>query len=654
MAPIPRTTVVAICGLLVAIGIASPLHLPLNNPNEGVRVFSARALVEHGTLAIDPVIAAWGYIDDKATKDGRTYQSKAPLPALLGAAVYALVRPLTGELSRPALTRVCRAAVAVPAAAMLWLCWTSLRARSRHAQGDASDAFDASDGDDARADDELAWIDLVMVGLVLGTGVLASLHVVSGHALAALAPAAILAVSRRRSVTIVHHAAVGIVFAVAVSSEYPAILCAPLVLLVSRRARRPLVAFAISVVAGLVTLLPTLVAHQRMWGAWWKTGYSFLENPHYRPLVEGTLFGVGWPDPRVWLTVLVSPELGLWFFSPFLLLGLGGFVSPRRGGRFETIVVVVVVVSFLLFIAGFRGWRGGWSVGPRYILELAGILAVFVVDGLRFLPTRWRWPLLASSVMVSVLHAGLAGAFFPHLPDVLRAPVGELVLPLVWRGFSPESLPLLVGASTQTASVIVAAAVLLPPLFVVVWARRVGAAVLAALVAALVAFIDVSTVSDAASAGREVRRVVDNWRPEAGIPWIADAERSPLAVAVAVDRVRTQPGPWRCDEPPRPRRTDVGPGASALRTVVDAASPGELVVVDEALADHIGPTGGTALVVTVSDLGDRALPCRGVVHLLMRGNVPTRLRALIEAHPPQTLGDGFIWRRLRRPVEGAP
>ncbi len=652
MAPTSRTIVVAVCGLLVAVGIASPLHLPLNNPSEGVRVFTTRALVEHGTLAIDRVTAEWGYIDDKATKDGHLYQSKAPLPALLGAAAYALVRPLTGELSRPALTRLCRVAVALPAAAMLWLCWSSLRSRVRRARGDAS----ADDNDDALAQ-ELAVLDLVMVGLVLGTGVLASIHVVSGHALAALAPAAILAVSHRRTVTIVHHAAVGVIVAVAVSSEYPAVLCAPLVLLVSRRAERPLLSFAVSVVAGILALVPTLVAHQRMWGAWWKTGYSFLENPHYRPLVEGTLFGGGWPDPRVWVTVLFSPELGLWFFSPFLLLGLIGLLAPRPGGRIEQGVVVVVVVSFLLFIAGFRGWRGGWSVGPRYILEVAGILAVFVVDGVRMLPARWRWPLLASLVMVSVLHAGLAGAFFPHLPDVLRAPVGELVLPLVWRGFSPDSLPLLLGASPKTASVVVAGAVFLPALLVVLWARRIGAALIAIAVTALVATLDVAAVADSAQAGREVRRIADNWRPEAGIPWLADVERSQVAVALAIDRARTQPAPWRCDEPARPRRADLGPGADTLRTVVDAAAPGALVVVDDALADHMGPTGGAALVVTVSDLsvlGDRTLPCRGVVHVVTRGNLPPRLRALVEESPAHTLDDGFVWRRLRRPSDGAP
>jgi hypothetical protein len=48
------------------------------------------------------------------------------------------------------------------------------------------------------------------------------------------------------------------------------------------------------------------------------------------------------------------------------------------------------------------------------------------------------------------------------------------------------------------------------------------------------------------------------------------------------------------------------------------------------------------------------LPCRGVVHVVTRGNLPPRLRALVEESPAHTLDDGVVWRRLRRPSDGAP
>jgi hypothetical protein len=343
----PRSVVVAAGAIVAAVVVASPLHTPLNNPNEGVRVYTARAVVEHHTLAIDAVSREWGFIDDKAQKNGRTYQSKAPLPALLGAAAYAVVHPVTGDLSRPALTRLCRVAVMVPVALMLALCWWALR-RSR---------------DDSAFDDN-STLDVVMLGLMTGTGVLAALQVFSGHALAAIAPAAVLGLARLRQVRGWHHVVAGVLLGVAASSEYPAALCAPLVWLVTRRDAQPWRALGLAVVGAIIALLPTLLVHQLMWGAPWRTGYSFLDNPHYRPLVEGTFFGIGLPDPQVWMTTLVSPELGLFFFSPFLAVGVVGLLTLPRHRRAEQVVVVAVVVAFLLFIGGFRAGVAAGRSGP--------------------------------------------------------------------------------------------------------------------------------------------------------------------------------------------------------------------------------------------------------------------------------------------------
>src|SRR5687768_16508075 len=96
--------IVFACAIVACVFVSSPLHLPLNNPNEGVRVFAAKALVEHHTFAIDEVVREWGYIDDKSKHGGRLYSSKAPLASIIGAIAYAIVHPFTGDLDRPALT----------------------------------------------------------------------------------------------------------------------------------------------------------------------------------------------------------------------------------------------------------------------------------------------------------------------------------------------------------------------------------------------------------------------------------------------------------------------------------------------------------------------------------------------------------------------
>jgi hypothetical protein len=257
-------------------------------------------------------------------------------------------------------------------------------------------------------------------------------------------------------------------------------------------------------------------------------------------------------------------------------------------------------------------------------------------------------------VAVSVLHSGLAGAFFPHLPDVLRAPVGELVLPLVWRGFAPDSVPLQLGLSSSAAAAIIASTILAAPLVVAVAARRALPALAGLSAVVVVAAIEVHAIPDAPGAGREVRRVTDNWRPEVGNPYLAEVDAAPAAVRFALDRAREVKGPLRCDEPARPRRADLGPGKDTLRAVVDAVPAGALVIVDDALADHIGPTGGAALVMIDSDLKGRPLPCDGDIHSVGRGPLPGRLQGLKAVGQPQPLDDGFHWRRLRRPHAETP
>jgi hypothetical protein len=638
-------TVLAVCAVVAAVMVSSPLHDPLNNPNEGVRVFTVKALVEQHTLAINDVTRAWGFIDDKAIRGGRLYQSKAPLVSLLAAAAYAVVHPITGDLSRPALTRLCRlSGGAVPVALLLGVTWWALRQRRRPAPDD-----DTGDHD--------VLVDLVMVGLVLGTGVLASLQVFSGHALAAVAPATVLALARLPGRTW-HSVVAAMALSAAATAEYPAALCVPLLWLVVRRAPDRRQAIFAAFVAGVVVALPTLIAHHSMWGAPWRTGYSFLENPQYQPLVRGTFFGIGLPSPSVLVTTLVSPELGLFFFSPFLLLGLLWLARGKAGGvdRVDVVVVVGVVLGFILFIAGFRGWRGGWSVGPRYILELAGVLAVCAVDGVGVLPRRSRLPLLMTLVVVSVLHSGLAGAFFPHLPDVLRAPVGELLLPLIARGFCPDSLPLWLGASASFAAFVVAGVVLAAPVIVCLAHRRFTAA-LAVLVLIPVAWLETATVSVGAVRAKEVRRVTDNWRPEAGNPYLVDVDSAPVGTRLAIDRARTLGPrlPPPCTDAPRPRRRDIGPGTVALRNALDGlepTAPTSFVVVDDALADHMGAAGGAHLIAALSDMPRlRGFPCAGPIVVVVRPE--TTLPPSLSSLPlidERGVGDGFVVRRLQRPV----
>lgn len=604
------------------VAFASPLHGPLNNPNEGVRVFAAKALVEQGTFAIDAVVARWGYIDDKAKRDGQLYSSKAPLVSMLAAAGYAVVHPFTGDLERPALTRLSRVAGDIlPSLAIAWVLWRALRRRLK----------------------DPVVAELSLVGMVLGSGVLASLQVLSGHAIAALAPAAALLLAhaspdetereRRRRLGLQ-----GLLLATAVGAEYPAILAAAPIggwVLLQDRRRDTLLWLALGAAP---VVLAVCGAHTVMFGAPWRTGYSFLENRQYQEVVAGTLFGIGAPDLGVLRTVLWSPAVGLWFYSPVLVVGaLAVLAEVRRGEqRGAARAVVVASVLMLLFIAGFRGWRGGWSVGPRYVSELIGLWGVpaaFFFDRVASTRPTLARAALAALVAVGLLHSGIAGMFFPHLSDVFANPVPEMMLPLVARGFAPSSLPLWLGASPATAAIACLGLLLLPLLAALfatngregLLAQAKGAAVPgAAALAGLLLAILVGPLLGKTHGGAgalEARRMMDNWRPEEGNPLLAaDPARRPRTL-LAIDRARDAFPMLQRDgcAPSDSTATPSSPGDAALAQALSRASPGALLVLENERALDLGELVAAAPVAVLRADLERwrgPLPCTGEVLLL--------------------------------------
>ena len=70
----------------------------LRSPNELVRVYLTRALVDEGTVAIDTPVRTFGPLADLARRDGVTYSDKAPGLSLLAASA-ANAEILRGALS---------------------------------------------------------------------------------------------------------------------------------------------------------------------------------------------------------------------------------------------------------------------------------------------------------------------------------------------------------------------------------------------------------------------------------------------------------------------------------------------------------------------------------------------------------------------------
>jgi hypothetical protein len=408
-----------------------PYSPGINNPNENVRIYMTRALVEHHELAIDKVEADWGWVNDKAKYGGHVFSGKAPGTSLLGVPVLALETWLWHRMgwrspSKLATTLALRLfAVMVPMTAFLL-------AFSRHLR---------------RVSGSQGVADLLLVAVGLGSLLYPyGIHFV-GHSLAAglsfgafmvLTPSGTITRSVRRAALAGLLAGLGVLF------EYQNILVAALLTIyVGARRPRLLGAFLLGTLPAAATLG---LLHTLCFGRPWAFPYGHLENLEFQAAHHDGFYGVVWPAPAAMLGVLAVPGFGFFACSPFLIaatFALGWVIA--RGPRAEGILCAAVAIVLTLFVAGLPNWRGGWSVGPRYIAVVVPYLAVALAYAWpRVSLSRARvalvWPLTAGLVLVGVFLNALSAVIYPQYPTQLRNPAFELLVRLPLDGYVPYSL----------------------------------------------------------------------------------------------------------------------------------------------------------------------------------------------------------------------
>ena len=419
--------------------IVSPYFEAINNPNENVRVWATRAIVEHHVLNIDAVMSEWGYVNDKAKNAHHIYSSKAPGVSFAGVPVLFVeteLRKLAGWPApgkREATFWLRLVAVKLPMLAFLWLFARYVERKTRSGL--------------AR--------DLLLVALGLGTMLYPYGGMFVGHALAAAAvfsafilmddpradhPAQQQEKQDARRIRL-QVAAAGFLAAVAVTLEYQAILVAlALAVYLMVRNRRAILPFAVGALAPAVALG---AYHTALFGRPWTLPYANIENPVFAQTAHKAGFdGLSLPHLEAFPAFLISPAYGLFAFSPVLILGLAGAIFlVARGPRREAVLTLVIAASMFMFIAGMSNWRAGWCVGPRYIATVAPFLLLPLVE---------LWPRLVKHAAATAAIVGLAvpsvllnvvsGALYPHYPEQFDNPVFDLAFPLVGAGFTPYGL----------------------------------------------------------------------------------------------------------------------------------------------------------------------------------------------------------------------
>ena len=467
-------------GLLLIVSLAYAWLFPwsekINNPNEMVRVYAVRAVVDDHTYAIarrtvtpqagvqdhSTVYDAWGYVNDKALRcddpagqrpncTGHLYAGKAPGLTFLGVPVYAAQKLLwrllgQGEPSKAWIVWWLRFFVVIVPSILGWL-WLArhLTGRLRHPE---------------------LGLAAVLAG-ALGSLSLTYSQMFAGHQVSGLflllqyaatmqagLPQAETSASRKWLVL------AGFGAAAAACTEFPAGPAAILLglwLLVRRR--------QVSDIGWLVlgAALPTLLLghhNQSAFGKPWALPYAFLENPDFVRDIAPGIFGISLPNAEKVVGSLLSPFTGLYFWAPWVVLTWLALVRVFRpqvlpdsmsgtepvtttetlwtSQRGEALMAFAVVGYFLFFQTSHSLWRGGWVVGPRYITALVPFAVIAVAHGLDGLPGRFAGvgrSVFASLAVTAIAVTGLASAVSQGFPFEVYNPLPEVVGPLLARGW---------------------------------------------------------------------------------------------------------------------------------------------------------------------------------------------------------------------------
>jgi hypothetical protein len=407
--------------LLVAYGWLFVFFEKINNPNELVRVYAARALVEEGTWAIGrrtrsgdvgKGLSSWGYVNDKALVcddkrlsppdcEGRLFAAKAPGASVLAAPVLAAMR-IFGPL---------RKTPAVFALRWIWiilptiLFWVVLR---RYLL-------------DIEIPPQIATA-CTLAG-ALGSLSFTYGQMFAGHQLAALALGAAFLSGFWKC----RPALVGFFSAAAAAFEYPSAPAA--VILIAgyiAHTRQPRYLRGVALGA-LPWALLVAQFHWSAFGAPWSTPYSHQENPYFVRDISPGFMGISMPTFERLYGSLFAPWLGLLFWAPWIALAL----VPRRNVPFA------IVAYYLIFQITHALWRSGWVVGPRYITPLVPFAAINVALLLRDRPRLL--PVFCGLGAAAIAATGLASGVCQGFPLEVENPLREVVWPLLSHGWIPRN-----------------------------------------------------------------------------------------------------------------------------------------------------------------------------------------------------------------------
>jgi hypothetical protein len=408
---------------------AFPFFDKLRSANEMPRILMTQELVDRGVFYLDRRLSEFGSIGDLSRgPDGKLYPNKAPGASFLAVPAYLACKAL-GFTSLKAVTWAFRvSAVTLPALLFLPVFYRVSRR--------------FTDAEPARR--------TALAAYALGSAALVYAILFFSHQVAAAfagtAFACGVAVVRRRA----RHpedaaAGVGLFAGLAVMMDYQAALASLVIGLYVLVCGRHRVRNTILMAAGALPPAAVLgMYHLICFGSPLKTGYSYSFDLVTR---EGVMGAIGPNREAIWSTLFL-PANGIFVLMPWILLALIGAISiarnwelRRRAGA-EALVAFTIFAAYVLYLCSLAPYmaRGGWCVGPRYLVVALPFVGWLAAAGFAAADRHWLTSALAKALVVSSCVIYLAAIVtYPHWPDQLANPLYELVFPLLHQGYAVHS-----------------------------------------------------------------------------------------------------------------------------------------------------------------------------------------------------------------------
>ncbi|HEU4537672.1 MAG TPA: hypothetical protein VFS00_26310 [Polyangiaceae bacterium] len=477
-AQVGRTALITFFALLaLPYALVIPYLGALRNPNETARLYLTMALVDDASVRVDGPLRHYGWTNDLAlvpdpAAPGGAYHAavKGPALSVLAAPVYALERSVARALGR------LPGDDASPDERAAWLRTTALTLQffTLHVP---CYAF-------------LLWLERrlrawtpdpvlrlsAVAALGLGTNYLAYSLLFASHALVAVAAfvaldlpwraalaarpwrAALaarpwrtaLAARPRLGAAFAAGLAAGLLPALEYTAAAPALGLA-LGALVALRGARARGAYA----AGVALPLGLLALYQwRAYGDPLAPGHRLLETAQFRALSETGFYTLRLPSPRAAFALLFDGGFGLLATSPFFalaalapasrLLRPGALARPERA---RTLALASAALAFALALAGVAAssvWRGGWTIGPRYLGAAPALLAPLALAGLEAVArggARRRAAARAIALglaLASFVRGGAIGLLVTTLPETIERPLAQVLVPFLRLSLVPH------------------------------------------------------------------------------------------------------------------------------------------------------------------------------------------------------------------------